>query len=141
MLLTKVTNKTDHNTQLQEKEMESIKAPEQSKLKHKAALITFISSINIKLQRIAHGRLHFMPLVKVSTNSFCSVMWYSSAVHRSYFPVALQICKQGTMKIYTSDVPKDRCLPTGDPESVMAKFSLGGNSAPGKLSAPCPGFP
>jgi hypothetical protein len=122
--------------------MGSIKALEQSKLKYKAALITFITSINIKLQRIAHRRLHFMPLVKVFTNPLCSVMWYSSAVNGSYFLVALQICRQGTTKIYISDIPKDWCLPTGDPESVMARIQLvRKQSALGKLSAPCPGFP
>jgi hypothetical protein len=76
-----------------------------------------------------------MPLVKVFRNPLCTVMWYSSAVQGPYFPVALQTFWRGTKKIYISEVTKDRCLPTGNPKSVMARIQLvWKQSVPGKLS-------
>jgi hypothetical protein len=45
-------------------------------------------------------------------------MWNSSAVHVPYLHVELQICKQGTTKMYSLEVATDTGLSIGDPESV-----------------------
>jgi hypothetical protein len=81
-----------------------------------------------------------MPLLKVFRNPWSSVVWNSSssaAVHVSCFQSDLHICQ-----IYISEVPKDTYLPAGEPESVMTIIQfMWEQSALGKLSAQCPGFP